>query len=359
VINQFVGDASQVVAELDNRKADVSRWVTEAGDAAQIAATRREDLRRDFELLPRTLAELRPYMVQLRRLADEQIPTLRNLRTAAPDVNRLLARLGPFADSARPAFRALGRASRSGVAGLRETRQEVAALRTLGRDIPGFAKPLRQFLETMDDRRRSVEDDPRATATAPPAPDKTAATGRSSESGFTGFEALWNYGFWQSQSINGRDATSHILRINALVNECSPYKATNRGEPAYEKCKQPLGPDQPGVTTPDPTEGGATSSSSERREASNRPSPRDARGAKREQPGEDANNAPSQPPLTPEGVRRRSAGLLDELLGGALGGALGGGSSRSAPRLTPRALDQQIRSGRGGDEMLLDFLLKP
>ena len=70
-------------------------------------------------------------------------------------------------------------------------------------------EPLRQFLQTSDDRRRAIENDPRAKATAPPAPAPTAIPG---EGGFTAFEAIWNYFFWQTLSINMLDEDAHILR---------------------------------------------------------------------------------------------------------------------------------------------------
>lgn len=349
VINRFIGDASRVVAELDERKADVGRWVTEAGEAAEISASRREDLRRNFQLLPRTLAELRPYMVQLRRLADAQIPTLRDLRSAAPDLNRLLTRLGPFAQASRPAFRALGRTSRSGIAALRETRQEVAALQRLARESPGFAKPLRQLLQTMDDRRRSVEDDPRATATAPPKPDKTAATGRQNQSGFTGFEAFWNYAFWQALAINGRDDVGHMLRINARAGPCENYRATDKGAAeVFRECSQALGPSQPGVNSPDPTEGRSQSSRAARAERKGGDQPRGENAAKRP-----AGADPADSPYTPQGARRRSSGLLDDLVGRTLGGA------GAAPKVDPGPLDRSSSPDAGNEEMLLDYLLKP
>jgi hypothetical protein len=356
VINKFIGDAATVVAELDNRKADVTRWVTEAGDAAELAATRREDLRRNIQLLPTTLAELRPYMTQLRRLANDQIPTLRSLRVAAPDVNRLLARLGPFSDAARPAFRALGRTSRSGIAALRETRQEVAALQRLGRDIPPFAKPLRQFLQTMDDTRRSVETDPRAARSAPPAPDKTADRTSAGRGGFTGFEAFWNYAYWQALAINGRDSKSHLLRINAFPGNCSAYRASNKGPDGaavFRECSQALGPSQPGINEPDPT-GAGISSRARARATSGTRAPDSARDAQGEQAREPTAEERAKSPYTPEGVRRRSAGVINELLGGVLG-------DRSEPPARSRQTPERRTPSPspGSEEMLLDYLLKP
>lgn len=359
VINKFVADASTTVHELDNRKADVSRWVTEARQAAEISASRRADLARDFQLLPTTLARLRPYMVQLRKLANDQIPTLRDLRTAAPDLNRLLARLGPFSQAARPAFRALGRSSVSGTAALRQTRQEVAALSKLSKDVPGVSKPLRQFLQTMDDTSRSIERDPRAARSAPPAPDKTADRTQPGRNGFTGFEAFWDYAYWQSLAINGRDSKSHILRINAFPGPCADYRATDQGAAAvFKECKQNLGPSQPGIGgQPDPTVGANTSSRSRQTNPTKaaRAADRDARDAKRQQLGDKKSaGKPTAAPTTPDGVERRSAGVLDDLLGGVLGGTRE--KAPAKPRPTQRSNQPQSPAN---EEMLLDYLLKP
>jgi ABC-type transporter Mla subunit MlaD len=356
VISKFVSDASTVVRELDNRKADVTRWVSEAGDAAEIASSRREDLKRDIQLLPTTLARLRPYMVQLRRLADAQIPTLRDLRTAAPDLNRLLARLGPFSEAARPAFRALGRTSVSGTAALRQTRQEVAALRKLGKDVPGTTKPLRQFLQTMDDAQRSVEADPRAAASAPPPPDKTADRTSAGRNGFTGFEAFWDYAYWQALAINGRDSKSHILRINAFPGPCADYRATNKGAAdVFKECQQNLGPSQPGINEPDPTvgAGGASRDARSDRAASarNRPTSDKAADKTKESPDKAADQKSASNPETPG---KRTGGVLDDLIGGVLG------DRQPAPRQSaPQPESQTGSRGAGNEEMLLDYLLKP
>ena len=88
-------------------------------------------------------------------------------------------------------------------------------------NAPPFAKPLRQFLQTIDDRKRAIENDPRAKETAPPAPDPTAISG---EGGFTGIEAIWNYFFWQTLSINMLDDTAHILRASLTADpQCMQF----------------------------------------------------------------------------------------------------------------------------------------
>ena len=99
----------------------------------------------------------------------------------------MLDRLGPFAATARPALRELGKAAVPANQALREGRAELDELRRLAADAPATAKPLRQLLQSLDDRRRAIDQDPRAKVNGPPATDPSYAGGRG---GFTGFESI-------------------------------------------------------------------------------------------------------------------------------------------------------------------------
>lgn len=257
-IRRFIGDAHTVVAALENRKRDVSGFVREAGRTAEISASRREDLGESFRLLPDFLAELEPYMGRLGDLTEAQTPVLRNLQASSDELDTFLTRLRPFAKEGGPAFNALGEASVVGRRAVRKTEAEIKELRKLAKDAPGLAKPLRQFLQTIDDRGRAVEPDARAAATGPPAGDKTHTTSR--RAGFTGMEAIWNFFYWQTLSTNPLDDIGHVLRLSVLVNGCTPYSVKPSDE-LIDTCNQFLGPTQPGVTTPDPTAGSAAAAS--------------------------------------------------------------------------------------------------
>jgi phospholipid/cholesterol/gamma-HCH transport system substrate-binding protein len=175
---------------------------------------------------------------------------LRNLQSASDELETFLTRLRPFATEGLPAFKALGDMSVVGRRAVRATDEELQELRRLAKDAPGLAKPLRQLLQTIDDRKRAVEADRRAAATGPPAGDKTHTTSR--RSGFTGMEAIWNYFYWQTLSSNALDDIGHVLRLAIVVNECSSYQV-KPSKALLDECNQFLGPTQPGVTTPDPT----------------------------------------------------------------------------------------------------------
>jgi virulence factor Mce-like protein len=251
-IEEFIADADRVIGELEARKGDVSRFVREAGRTAEISASRRTELAATFRELPAFLTELEPYMGRLADLTNAQTPLLRDLQAASGELDTFLTRLRPFAEAGTPALAALGDASVVGRRAVRASQEEIRELRRLARDAPGLAKPLRQLLQTIDDRERAVEPDPRAAATDPPAGDKTHISGPGG--GFTGMEAIWNYFYWQTLTTNALDDVGHVLRLNVIVNECTPY-ITNPSDEEIETCNQFLGPNQPGVTTPDPTEG--------------------------------------------------------------------------------------------------------
>jgi virulence factor Mce-like protein len=259
-IRSLIGDADRVIGELEKRKTDVSRFVREAGDTAATASTRREALGETFQRLPAFLTELRPYADRLGDLAEAQQPVLRDLGAASGQLDTLLTRLQPFAQTGTPALQSLGDASVVGRRAVRASEDEVHQLRLIGKDAPGLAKPLRQFLQTIDDRKRAVETDPRAAATGPPAPDKTHISG---SGGFTGMEAIWNYFYWQALSTNSLDSIGHVLRLNITLG-CGTVQYLNNPTAANKKCgNQWLGPTQPGITTPDPTRNATASTTAD------------------------------------------------------------------------------------------------
>jgi virulence factor Mce-like protein len=294
VIKNFITDSDTVVNELEKNKKDVVRWVKEAGDTAEISATRREALRRQFQRFPTFLDELRPTMARLGELADEQTPLLADLERAAPDLNTFFTRLGPFAEASRPAVRSLGEMGEVGTKAFTEGKQEIAELNKLAVNAPGFAQPLRQFLQTADDRKRAIENDPRAKETAPPAPDPTAISG---EGGFTGFEAIWNYFYWQTLSINMLDDTAHILRASLTADpQCMQFINHKPDQATIDKCNSYLGPSQPGILTPDPLDDGSNPSAASVRANAGKPATR--LGERRGEGMPEAGPLPGQPDLS-------------------------------------------------------------
>ncbi|HEX2233133.1 MAG TPA: hypothetical protein VHG69_07190, partial [Thermoleophilaceae bacterium] len=308
VIERFIADSDTVVEELEANKRDVVRFIREAGDAAAISASRRADLEDSFRLLPDFLRELEPTMARLGELADEQTPLLTDLRRAAPDLNTFFTRLGPFSEASRPALNSLGEAGLKGRRAFLRGADEVKVLRELAPDVRPTFRPLRQFLQTMDDRRRAIDEDPRSRPGSPPAPDPTAI---SDKAGFTGLETIWNYFFWQSLDLNGYDQVSHMLRAGLNISKCSELRSDiDPNSEDFKDCSQWIGPDLPGITIPDFTDG---STAARLAAESSRPA---SRVGERRAPGEpEAGPLPGQrdisrPQITlPPGVQE----LIDEL----------------------------------------------
>jgi ABC-type transporter Mla subunit MlaD len=342
-IRDFIADADRVSAAVEPVKEDVAEWAEEAADTASIQASRADRLARYWNRLPRFLDELEPTMAELGRTADRQIPTLRKLGNAAPELERFLVEAQPFARASRESIDDLGGAADAGLEAVRESKEEIAELAELSGEAPRLAKPLRQFLQTIDDRRRSTEDDPLAQELAPPTPDKTAY---SPGQGFTGMESFWNYIYWQTLGINAYDEFGHLLRIVAFTGgPCSPY-AANPTKAVVDQCRSWLGPTQPGVLgQPDPTESAEPTAvaRAERREARDPRPQTEHRGAgEPEAPALPGEREVSRPQVeVPEEVRD----LLDRL--------------REPLPDTPELPQLGPEAPRALPEELLDYLLAP
>jgi ABC-type transporter Mla subunit MlaD len=353
-IRRFIARSETVAPAVEPRRRDLSRWAAEASRTASVQASRADSLQAQWERLPVFLAELQPTLAQLDATGRRQIPALEALGDAAPKLDRFLTEAAPFADAGKDSNAELANTAEAGLDALEESREEVAKLRDLAPDAPKLGEPLRQFLQSIDDRERSTEDDPGVAALAPPAPDKTAyRDGR----GLTGMEAFWNYVYGQALATNAFDEIGHVLRIVLLRDtRCSPHSA-NPTKDDLARCGSFLGPYQPGVENAegqvgrfdfgpaddDPTEDPEPKpAGSKRRDARGGEAVRDA-GA---QPGRASSRArPSEraPPQPGSGGPGQGGSVLDRVLDTVRG--------RKGP------------AGRGGRDgaldPLLDFLLAP
>ncbi|MBW3654336.1 MAG: hypothetical protein KY433_12320, partial [Actinobacteria bacterium] len=208
-------------------------------------------------------------------------------------------------------------------------RPTIAQIRDLTKDSGELSTNLAFVLEHLDDRRNAVEKD------------KDSPGGE----GYTGLEALLQYPFDQSQAINIFDQRGYLLKLNALINECSGYTDAEeaREEPERtQRCSQALGPNQPGITT------GAVSQTTP-----DKPSRRRARapGAPQHSPPE--RNAPQvtgTAPPPPRSLLPDPKDLLDKLLP----------ELPDVPDLLPRSGARSPSSSSDESERnLLDYLLGP
>ena len=237
VLADLAKDSDVVLADLAEKRTDVSRFVLEARDTARASAERDTELAEGFRRLPAFLRELRPTMLELGRTADAQGPALRNLSLSAEQLERFFENVPPFADASRPAFDALGEASKIGSDAVRAARPTVDELDRYARGTPELGKNLAIVFEHLDNREKAAEADPRSPG----------------GQGYTGLEALLQYVFDQTLAINIHDGETHILNVFPFEGECAAYADIERAKEVAKNCSAALGPNQIGISFPDAT----------------------------------------------------------------------------------------------------------
>ncbi len=237
-------DADTVIGDLAGNRRDVGRWVVETRETAAASAERRAELAAGFRRLPGFLRELRPTMASLGEVADRQGPALADLSASAGELERLFGTLPAFARSTQVNVRSLAATARTGRGAVNAARPTVAQLAEAAAKAPELANNLDIVLRDLDDRGKAVEDDPRSPG----------------GKGYTGLEALLTYLHDQAMAINIYDDNGYILKVNGFEDKCAEYqnaesiKEAIKGDPDFLKdCLADVGPNQPGVTTPDPT----------------------------------------------------------------------------------------------------------
>ncbi len=233
-------NSGTVLKVLGERHADVGRFVVQAEHAASATAARRQAVAETFRRFPGFLDQLTPTMRDLGTASRQFTPAVSDLRRAAPSVTGLLNTLRPFSRAALPAVTSLGDASKAGRTASREAQSLVSRLGTLGKVSPEPAKNLRYILDHLDDRRFAVDRD----------------TDSPTGAGYTGLEAPLQYVFDQSLAANVFDQRGYALKLNLTTGPCSDYTTASgaKADPAkYAACNENLGPNQPGITTADPS----------------------------------------------------------------------------------------------------------
>ena len=131
---------------------------------------------------------------------------------------------------------------------MRAAKPTIAELSKASKHMPELGNNLAIVAGHLHDRNFAVEKDPRSPG----------------GKGYTGFEALLSYVYDQSMAINTFDSNGYMLKVNLFLSECSDYqslaslKEKLKTDPAfYQRCAAILGPNQPGITQPDPSYTGA------------------------------------------------------------------------------------------------------
>jgi ABC-type transporter Mla subunit MlaD len=317
-----VRDADRVIGRLADNRENVGRFVDEAEDTSTASAERAGDIATNFRKLPMFLTELTPTMARLEEVAREQRPVLVDLSASAGQLTRFLDLSAEFSDASRPALRALADAAPVGRQALGAARPRIRELRDYARPNVDLANNLAITLEDFDDPARAVE------------PHPLSPGGK----GFSGTQALLQYIFTQTVQSNAFDELGHLSRVSLVQSHCSPLvnaEDYKEREATLKDCRSWLGPNQPGITTPDPTAEGETGPPASGEEE---PNEQPAGGSSPDGGAASAGGSSggdSPPAVVPPEIQREIERILDELEQQAGG--------QSAPDATS----------------LLDFLLSP
>lgn len=247
-INQLNVNANQVITALANNSRRVQDFIVEADKAATASATQQQNIAATWRQLPGFLEQLKPAMAQLGSAADANLPVVQNLNTASGELARLFTDLPGFSRASLPAIKALGQASVTGRSAAKAATPTVRDLNRFAKPTPELAGNLSIVLRDLDNRSRAVE------------PDSRSPGGK----GYTGLEALLQYVFNQAVAINTFGPLGHVLAVDGFVDPlCSPYAspqslADNLAQygPSVRRCYAWLGPNQPGINEPDPSNPG-------------------------------------------------------------------------------------------------------
>ncbi len=287
VLKDLTSNADTVIGDLAGNHRNVGRFVKEAEDVATTSATRRREIADGLQRLPTFLRELRPTMAELGATADASTPYLADLNASAGQLERFLNDLGPFADASKENVRTLAKTADTARPAIESAKPTVAELTKTTEKVPELANNLEIVLRDLDDRKRAVEKDKRSPG----------------GQGYTGFEAFLSYVFDQMMAINIFDENGYILKVNLSASECSEYqnadsiKRKEKESPGFiSRCLAGLGPNQPGVTTADPTDTGVEDPGAAP-PASKKKAKSKKKKTKQEKDREQSKNAPGQPDL--------------------------------------------------------------
>jgi hypothetical protein len=214
--------------------------------------------------------------------------------------------------------------------------------------MPELGNNLSIVLNHLHDRDFAVEKDPRSPG------------GR----GYTGFEALLQYVYDQTMAINAFDSNGYMLKVNLFLSECSDYqslaslKEKLKEDPAfYQRCAAILGPNQPGITQPDPSYTGAQKGAEHHLPASHKQEKKAEAPAKAAPPEKPQD---PEPPKPTEEAKKRAEELaerIEETLGIELPELPAAPQIPALPIPLPTLPGQQ--QPPANTQELLDFLLAP
>jgi phospholipid/cholesterol/gamma-HCH transport system substrate-binding protein len=188
---QLATDSDTVLAPLARERKQISGFITSANTTAVASAARAQAISQTFQKFPAYLAQLRPLMTDLGKLADQGTPLMTSLGQSAAALGQQFANLTPFAAQARTALINLGAAAHTSQPSLLATQPLANRLKALGAAGAPTAGNLEKLTTSLDN------------------------TG--------GIEQLMKLLFNGAIAGNGFNQLGHYTRDEALTSSCTNY----------------------------------------------------------------------------------------------------------------------------------------
>lgn len=186
LLGRLIDESDTVLAAWVDKRKETAGFIDQAGATAAAAAERGDDLERNWERFPGFLRELQPTMDAYTGLADQMTPALNSLDSRAPAINKMVANMGPFFDSAIPSLVSLGDFSDRARVLFPALRPLIGDLDNLGRQFRPASTDLAKLFGSFDD------------------------TG--------GIEELMKLIYFYTGTTNGVDAQGHYIRASLVFN---------------------------------------------------------------------------------------------------------------------------------------------
>lgn len=188
---QLATDSDKVLGPLAREHKQITGFITQANTTAVASAARAQAISETFRKFPSYLAQLRPLMADLGRLADQGTPLMTSLGQSAGALGQQFANLTPFATQARNALINLGAAAQKSQPSLLATQPLANRLLSLGTAGEPTAQNLQKLLSSLN------------------------TTG--------GIDELMRLLFNGAMAGNGFNQLGHYARDEPLVSSCTNY----------------------------------------------------------------------------------------------------------------------------------------
>jgi virulence factor Mce-like protein len=190
-LRSLIGASDQVIARLAEHRGSLKGFLRHGAAVAKVTAQRSDKLEASARRLPALLAEAQPALTNLRTLAQQGTPILRDAWAAAPQLRRLAHGAGPLADAARPALTRLGNAAKAGEPALAAAAPVVTQLRAFAHAALPTGVSVNDLFQSL--RQRGV------------------------------VEGLQTFTYFAALATSRFDKYSHTLPAHVLGSTCSQY----------------------------------------------------------------------------------------------------------------------------------------